>query len=193
MASGARNVHELFERAALSAGMNLILVVAAAMTVLSFFGLPMWAAVVAVAVGAIGLATGVAVHLGARRAQRERNRRHREWLGTLPDSELGEFRADLAAREDAVDSTRGDWLRPLGAAALTMVTAVLVPYELIGAHSPNPLVAPINTVWVAGSIVLGTFCLVTAIVAAAHKDPSEPADDLDLGRDDPRQLTGTPG
>lgn len=172
----ARNTHELLEHAPLGTGLNVITVAALVVSVVSFVSLPMWAAVVAVFAAGGALAAGVVIHVGARATQRERNDRHRRWLSTLPPTDLPDFRADLADREQAMAAARVDWLRPLGAAAALMVSAVLVPYELIGSHSPNLLVGPINTVWITATLVLGLFCLASAIIAALHDgDPTEPA------------------
>lgn len=179
----ARNRHELLEHAPLETGLNVILVAAFAVSVVSFIGMPLWLAVVAVFAAGAALFAGVLIHVGSRLAQRERNDRHRRWLDTLPPSELPEFRADLADREQALASARTDWLRPLGGALGLVLSAVLVPYELIGSHSPNLLVEPINTVWIACTIVLGLFCLASAIIAALQDgDPTEPAEDGIRGR-----------
>ncbi|UYM05012.1 hypothetical protein [Solicola gregarius] len=180
MAGRAQNIHERLEDAPLGVGLTTITATSLAVTVLAFVGLPLGAAVVVVIVAAVLLVTGLVVHFSTRAAQRERNDRHRAWLSTLPPNELPDFRAEVADREDSVAASRQDWLRPLGAALTIMVSAVVVPYELIGSHSPDPLVEPINTVWIALTLVLGLLCLATSIIAAARNDerddpPREPA------------------
>lgn len=173
----ARNRQELLEHAPLETGLNVIIIAAVAISVVSFIGLPFALAVAAVFAAGAALLGGVLMHIGSRTAQRERNDRHRRWLDKLPASELPDFRADLAEREYALASARSDWLRPLGGTLALVVSAVLVPYELIGSHSPNVLVEPINTAWIACTIVLGLFCLTTAIIAALNDgDPSGPAE-----------------
>ena len=120
----ARSTYELLEHAPLGTGLNVVMIAAAAVSLVSFVGLPMWAAVVAVFAAAGALAAGMAIHVGARAVQRERNDRHRQWLSTLPPTELPDFRAEVADREQTLAAARADWLRPLGAAVALIVSAV---------------------------------------------------------------------
>ncbi|UPK73000.1 hypothetical protein MU582_11110 [Nocardioidaceae bacterium SCSIO 66511] len=173
MAGRARSIYERLENAPLGVGLTTITLTSLAVSVLSFIGLPLGVSVIVVAAAAALLIAGLLAHFGTRSAQRERNDRHRAWLATLPPRELPEFRAQVRAREELLAASRQDWLRPLGAALTVMISAVIVPYEMIGSHSPDPLVGPINTVWIAFTLILGLLCLATSIIAAAHDDEED--------------------
>src|SRR5690625_344722 len=177
MTGRPRNLDERLEHAPLGAGLTLMTLTALAVTALAFVGLSYDLAVAAAIAGAALLICGLLLHFGVRWAQRRRNDRHREWLASIPPSELSEFRADVDRREEKLVAARGDWVRPIVAALAIMVSAIIVPYQLIGSHTPNALVSPLTTVWIVLALALGLFCLATAIIAALHdgERPTGPA------------------
>src|SRR5699024_2120656 len=130
---------EVFEEAPRSAGLNIVIGAAVAVSMLSFLDLPGIAVVLILFLATAALVGGLLLHLATIAARRQRIQRHRRWLKTQPAAGLLDFRSRIATREEDVERTRQDWIRPLIAALAVSTSAVIVPYQMLSSFAPAPM------------------------------------------------------
>ncbi|MFY0406604.1 hypothetical protein [Solicola sp. PLA-1-18] len=163
----ARADHD--DPASLQTGYLLTLTSTAAIILASFFRPSHVLSILALVLATVGIAAGLVCHVTVRRAHVHRNARHRAWA----DSErtgLTEFRADLLSREHAVDELDRSWGLPLGVSFALVLSAMIVPWEMLAPLAPASDVDLLTTCWLVVSL---SGALVAAVLSAVAGVRSE--------------------
>ncbi|MDO9380848.1 MAG: hypothetical protein Q7T56_18545 [Nocardioidaceae bacterium] len=146
----ARADHD--DPASLQTGYLLTLASTAAIVLASFFRPSHTLVIAAMALATIGIVTGLVRHVLVRRAHVRRNARLRLWAEAERAHVLEDLRADLAAREHAIDELDRSWGLPLGVSFLLALSALVVPWEMIAPLAPSSDVDLLTTCWLVVSL-----------------------------------------